>query len=276
MVFSVCMSVYHGDNPEYFAEALKSIFTQTTLPNEVVLVVDGPVSEAINRVIDRNSSLHSQLNVVRLNKNSGHAIARQTGVNASKNEYIAIMDSDDIAERDRFEKQMSYLERNPNIDILGGQIKEFISSIDNIVGERKVPLTDVAIKQYIKYRCPMNQVTVMFKKSSVLKAGGYQDWFWNEDYYLWIRMAINNCQFANLDNTLCRVRVGKDMYRRRGGKKYFQSERRLQKYMLQHHLITVPLYIYNVLIRWSVQVVMPNWLREWAFQNLFRKRVHSV
>lgn len=153
------------------------------------------------------------------------------------------MDSDDIALSDRFEKQMTFLENHPEVDALGGQIDEFINTPDNIVGSRVVPLTDAEIKEYLKSRCPMNLVTVMLKKESVEKVGGYIDWYCEEDYYLWVRMVETGMVFANLPDKLVNVRVGEEMYQRRGGTRYFNSEARLQKYMYKHGLISFTRYI---------------------------------
>lgn len=117
----------------------------------------------------------------------------------------------------------------------------------------------------------MNLVTVMLKKSDVMKVGGYQDWYCEEDYYLWIRLTLAGYKFYNIQDNLVNVRVGEEMYQRRGGKKYFDSEVRLQKYMLNHNLISFPNYLYNVLVRFIVQVALPNKLRGWVFQTYARK-----
>lgn len=268
--FSVCMSVYNGDNADYFQLALLSLLNQTIKPSEIVLVVDGPVNDMIEDVIDSFIKKSDLLNVIRIEKNSGHAIARQTGLDAAKFDYVAIMDSDDIAKTDRFEKQIRFIEENPDLDVVGGQIEEFVGIEDNIVGKRVVPVSDNDIKKYMLGRCPMNQQTVMFKKASVLKVGGYIDWYCEEDYFLWIRMMKAGCRFANLQDTLVNVRVGGDMYARRGGMKYFKSEAKLQKYMWDGGIISFPRYSFNVLIRLCVQVLMPNWLRGFVFQKLFR------
>ena len=175
LCFSVCMSVYYGDNAEYFRLALDSMYRQNRAPDELVLVVDGPVGNDIETVINEFDVTYDSFRVIRLEKNSGHAIARQTGLEAAHYDYIAIMDSDDIAEPDRFEKQLSYLQTHPNTDALGGQIDEFVGSPDNIVGSRIVPEKDEDIKSYLKRRCPMNLVTVMLRKESVEKVGGYID-----------------------------------------------------------------------------------------------------
>lgn len=269
-MFSVCMSVYHGDNAAFFKEALDSLYSQTRQPNEIVLVVDGSVGEDIEEVIDSFENQYESFHVVRLEKNSGHAIARQTGMDAAKYEYVAIMDSDDIALPDRFEKQTAFVEAHPDVDALGGQIEEFIEEPSNVVGTRVVPLTDAGIKTYLKSRCPMNLVTVMLKKEAVQKAGGYIDWYCEEDYYLWVRMMEQGMRFANLPDNLVYVRVGEEMYQRRGGIRYFKSEAKLQKYMLSHGIISFPKYCYNVAIRLAVQVLMPNSVRGWVFKTFAR------
>lgn len=269
--FSVCMSVYHGDKATFFKPSIDSLLAQTRIPDEIVLVVDGPVGDEINKVISDFEKSCDYLMVIRLEKNSGHAIARQTGLDAAKYEYIAIMDSDDIAVADRFEKQMSYIEAHPEVDALGGQIDEFIGDPSNVVGSRIVPLTDSEIKAYLKSRCPMNLVTVMLKKEAVQKAGGYIDWYCEEDYYLWVRMTEHGMTFANLPDNLVNVRVGEEMYQRRGGVRYFKSEARLQLYMYKHGIISLLRYLYNVTGRFAVQVAMPNKVRSFVFQKLFRR-----
>lgn len=200
----------------------------------------------------------------------GHAIARQTGLSAAKNELCAVMDADDLSVPNRFEKQLQVFEAHPEATVVGGLINEFINEPHHVVGTRVVPEKDSDIKEYLKSRCPMNLVTVMLKKSDVLKVGGYQDWYCEEDYYLWIRLALGGYKFYNIQENLVNVRVGEEMYQRRGGKKYFDSEARLQKYMLDHKLISWSKYAYNVTIRWAVQVAMPNWLRGWVFRTFAR------
>lgn len=127
------------------------------------------------------------------------------------------------------------------------------------------------IREYMKVRCAMNHVSVMYKKSAVQAVGGYLDWFWNEDYYLWIRMQLNNAIFANTGTVLVNVRVGEEMYQRRGGIKYFQSEAKLQKFMLDNNIINKPRYLINISERLVLQVLMPNKLRGWIFRTFARK-----
>lgn len=272
MKFSVCMCVYHGDNPTNFTTAVESIFQyQTRKPDEIILVVDGPVSDEMNATIDCLEKVTGCMKVVRLAENRGHAAARQAGLEAASNEVIALMDADDISLPDRFEKQISYIESHPDVAVVGGQITEFVGTPENIVGRREVPLTHEKINIWLKGRCPFNQVSVTMLRSPGSAVGGYLDWYCDEDYYLWIRLALAKYKFANLPDVLVNVRVGKEMYQRRGGWRYFKSEARLQRYMLNNKLISLPRYIYNVAGRFAVQVAMPNKLRGYIFQKLFRK-----
>lgn len=269
--FSVAMCVYGGDDPQWFAQAVDSILNQTAVPDEVVLVVDGPVPETLDAIISGYEQ-NPIFRVVRLKENQGHGNARRASLDGCTNELVALMDADDLSLPDRFERQLAVFAEKPQTDIVGGIIDEFIDDPGQVVGVRHVPCTDGEIKEYLKTRCPMNQVTVMFKKSSVAAVGGYVDWYNDEDYYLWLRMYLAGMTFANLPETLVHVRVGKDMYRRRGGWRYFKSEAKLQKYMLQHHVIGFGTYAMNVAKRLIVQVLLPNRLRGWVFQMFARSK----
>lgn len=269
--FSVCMSVYKNDNITDFVDAIMSIYNQSIQPNEIILVIDGPVSKDMYDTIRTLKNNLSIMKVIPLEQNMGHAVARQTGLEAANNDLCAIMDADDLSVPDRFEKQLKVFTDHQEISVVGGLINEFIHTCNNVVGTRWVPEKDTDIKKFLKSRCPMNLVSVMLKKSDVMKVGGYQDWFCEEDYYLWIRLSLAGYKFYNIQENLVNVRVGDKMYQRRGGIKYFKSEARLQKYMLDHKIISWPKYIYNILIRLVIQVAMPNRLRGWVFQTFARK-----
>ena len=273
------MCVYGGDSPTHFDVALESIVNQTLKPEEIVLVVDGPISNQIENVINKYQIISKNNNicfdVYRFKENKGHGIARRLSFEKCKNEYIALMDADDISELSRFEKQCNYLISHSDVAIIGGNITEFINNknerdISKKAGMRIVPETDNEIKLFMKKRCPMNQMTVMFRKNAVSSVGGYKDWFCNEDYYLWIRLALAGYKFSNLQENLVNVRVGEEMYQRRGGIRYFKSEAKLQKYMYKHKMISFIRYFINVSERLIVQVIMPNKLRGWIFQKFAR------
>lgn len=270
--YSVLMSLYVKEDADNFRIAINSMISQTIPPEEIVLVEDGPLTDALYSVINEIKDTHPELitSVVHA-KNQGLGPALQHGLEAARNEIVARMDTDDIAVLDRCEKQLNFMNTHPDITIVGGQIEEFIGGVTNVVGKREVPTSDSELKEFLKKRCPFNHMTVMFRKSDILEVGNYQEWFWNEDFYLWIRLALADKKFANLPETLVMVRTGADMYQRRGGKKYFVSEKGIQQFMLKNGLIGYPRYLINVSERLVLQVLMPNWLRGIVFRMFARK-----
>lgn len=270
--FSVSMCVYGKDDPSWFRTAVDSVLHQTLPPDEVVLVVDGPVPPPLGDVI-ASYEARPEFSVIRFPENRGHGDARRAGLAACRNEIVAIMDADDISSPDRFRRQMAVMVADPTLAVVGGNITEFLGEPTSLVGRREVPATDAEIKEYLKTRCPMNLVTVMFRKSMVEAVGGFIDWYCEEDYYLWVRMAEAGMRFANVGEDVVNVRVGADMYRRRGGWRYFKSERRLQRYMRKKAIIGPATYFKNVGKRFIVQVLLPNRLRGWVFKKFARKAV---
>ncbi len=266
------MSVYRNDRPEWVREAVESVsIRQTVQPAEVLIVVDGPVGDELANEL---RVLQKEIPTIRIEwckENRGLGVALQYGTERVSHELVARMDSDDIAVPNRFELQLDTFEKDNKLSIVGGQISEFIDTPDNIVGVRQCPTGNAELRAYMKVRCGFNHMTVMFKKSEVLRVGNYQPWHYNEDYYLWIRMVLVGCKIANLQETLVNVRVGKEMYARRGGWKYFKSEEGIQRYMWQKGMISLPRYLLNTFIRFGVQVMLPNSVRGWMFRNLFRK-----
>lgn len=213
------------------------------------------------------------LKTVYLPDNKGLGNALKIAVKKCSNELVARMDSDDIAVPDRFEQQIKRFMEMPAVDIVGGDIDEFIDDIHNVTGKRCVPCRDRDIKKYMEKRCPFNHMTVMYKKSAVQKAGGYRDWFWNEDYYLWIRMMQKGCSMENTGTVLVHACVNDGTYQRRGGVRYFKSEAGLQKYMLENRMIGLPTFLINVAERFIIQVLLPNKIRGWVFRKFAREKV---
>lgn len=269
--FSVVIAVYKNDNPEYFCQAFYSIINQTIKPTEIILVIDGPIPLSIRDLVNNWKEQFGYLKVVESKVNLGHGKARRLGIENCSENIIALMDSDDISIPERFELQLNFLKENPDIKVLGGNIDEFENEENNIVATRKVFSTDIEITQDLKRRCPINQMTVMFYKDIIQNAGGYLDWYCNEDYYLWIRLKLNSVKFANLDKTLVKVRVDNNMYSRRGGLSYFKSEYKIQRLLLEKKIIDKSLFTKNVIVRLFVQVLSPNWLRKLIFINIVRR-----
>lgn len=270
--FSVLTSVYKNDNVSQVEESLDSLVNQTVKPDEIIMTIDGPIPEELHAFLYDYAKKHNILKLVPLEKNVGLGNALNEGLKHCSNEYVARMDSDDICVPDRFEKQIKFITEN-GLDICGGAINEFIESPDKPIAKREVPLTSDEIKIYIKKRTPFNHVSVMFKKSVVLSAGSYQDMHYIEDYFLWCRMLLNNAKMGNSSDVYVNVRINEEMYMRRGGYKYFKSQKQLYKYMLNNKMMNVIDYIKILFIRFCVQVLLPNKMRAKLYKKHLRKNI---
>lgn len=269
--FSVLMSIYHKENPEFFIQCMDSILNQTLKPNEIVIVKDGPLTEELDKLIDQYVEQDKDLyRIVPLENNVGLGLALAEGVLHCSNELIARMDTDDISRQDRFEKLVAEFEADDELDICGSHILEFEDDIDNIVAKRVVPLEDQEIKKYQKRRDAFNHVSVMFKKSAVLRAGNYQSCMLMEDTYLWVNMFVAGAKAKNIDDFLVYVRIGKDMFARRGGLAYYKKYKQGRKKVRQTGYIGWWDYYYTLIVQFAV-AIMPNKLRGWVFKKLLHR-----
>lgn len=245
--FTVLMSVYHKENPEFLEKSLFSVVTQTVTPNKILIVKDGDLTNDLNQVIEAFVNNYSELaSVVGYKENKGLGQALNFGMGIIDTTYVARMDGDDIAKKERFEIQLNFLQAHPEIDIVGSNILEFISNPSQPIHKRIVPEDHLQIYKKAMKQNPMNHMTVFFKKEAVVKAGGYRHAPFFEDYDLWFRMLRRGCKFHNVQNFLVLARVGNDMIGKRHGWKYLQHEFRHFKNMESSGFIS-PLRLYLVL-----------------------------
>ena len=269
--YSVLMSVYYRETPEFLNQAMKSIQTQTLSRNNFVLVCDGPLNSALDKVIAaKQREMGMALDVIHLTKNGGLGNALNEGIKHCKNELIARMDSDDIAYSDRCEKQIKVFNSHPEVSICSGIVEEFTARPDIVDARRAPPETNEEIVEFAKKRNPFNHPCVMYKKSAVEAVGSYQDFYLLEDYYLWIRMLMAGYQGYNIQEPLLHMRAGDDMYKRRSGWKYAKTQIRLFKYMKDQDFIENGQYIQSCVMR-SGSALAPNWLRKFMFEKMLRR-----
>jgi len=269
--FSVLMSVYYRERPEYLIRSLNSVFQQTLPPSEVVIVEDGPLTKQLYEVLDSYAKQYPNLKRIPLSENHGLGYALNVGLLSCTNELVARMDTDDISLPNRFEKQILFMTEHPNIDICGTWLTEFINTPDNKCGMRKVPTSDKEIKRYICQRPPFSHPTVMFKKSKVILAGNYQHFEKLEDWWLWVRMVSIGATMANLSESLLLFRTNTNTYKRRGGFEFAMNIVRLQKQMLALHISNPADFLKCIFIRFSVALI-PNWLRSKLYTKIFRSK----
>ena len=269
--YSVLMSVYHREKPEYLKQAIESIQAQTLPTDDFVLVCDGPLNDALDGVISaKQQEMGTVLNVVRLAMNGGLGNALNEGIKHCKNELVARMDSDDIAYPDRCEKQLAAFNEHPEVSICSGIVEEFTTDPNTVDAKRVPPETNAEIVEFAKKRNPFNHPCVMYKKSTVEAVGSYQDFYLLEDYYLWLRMLMAGYQGYNIQEPLLHMRAGSDMYKRRAGWKYAKTQARLFKFMKEQDFIGEWQYIKSCVIR-SGSALAPNWLRKFMFEKVLRK-----
>lgn len=268
------MSVYAKEQPEYLRSALQSMMGQTCPPLEIVLVCDGPLTDGLESVLSE-LKFSGILKLVRRKENGGLGKALSEGLSYCSCEWVARMDSDDISVSERCERQLSYLEMHPEIDVLSGTLEEFCGEAQTeceaqscVVSKKCVPQTQTEIASYIKMRNPINHPCVMFRKSKVLAAGGYQPCPLFEDYDLWVRMFQAGCQFANLPDTLLYMRVN-GMHQRRGGISYIKPLVQFWTKMYQRGMLTFAEYSFVLISRVMVSL-LPNRIRKLIYDKKLR------
>ena len=213
--YSVLMSVYKGEKPEFLRECIDSMLEQTFAPDDFVLVCDGPLTDELDSVIGEYEQKHECFRVLRLPQNMGVGYCANEGLKMCRNEDIVKMDSDDIALPERCELSMYTMAKHPGVDMLGAYISEFDSDTGEEIAVRKTPTGDSAIKKYARRRMPFNNPTLVYKKSWVEKIGGYTTVRRCEDYDFVVRMLAAGAVGRNIPKVLVRYRVNGGNYDRR-------------------------------------------------------------
>lgn len=257
--FSVLMSVYIKEKPEYLEKSLKSIFDQKLKADEVVLVKDGPLTDELENIISKFEEDEKTLKIISLEKNMGLGEALRIGIENCSYELIARMDTDDICKKNRFEEQINCFKKNPDLDMIGSWTDEFqeVDGEIKVKSIRKTPEKEEEIIKKLKMSNAFNHPTVMYKKSAVIKAGNYSEEFnCLEDYYLWVRMAVNNSKFYNIQKSLIYFRVTIGTSKRRGGLKMLQNDIRLHRKFEKIGFINKSQKYSNILI-WGLYRIIP-------------------
>lgn len=268
-MFSVLMSLYSRENPVFLEEALFSVYQQELLPSEVLIVIDGDITESLWGVINKYRNM---LPIVthQLPYNMGLGKALSIGIEVCSNEYIARFDTDDVCSPERFKKQYNLMVANTKVDILGTWVAEFESEPDNHHAIKKTPISHSDILKFAKSRNPFNHMSVMYKKSAVLAAGGYKDDYLYEDYSLWVRMIKNGCETANIPEVLVYARTGNGMEIRRGGLKYAKSEVKIQYSFYKIGFLSISELVRNLAIRIPVRL-LPGSIRKFVYRKTLRR-----
>lgn len=209
--YSVLMSLYKKEKPEYLRIAIDSMLNQTIAPDEIVMVEDGPLTSELYAVLEEYPMLHR----VKNEKNLGLGLALNIGLKECRNELVARMDTDDCSKPERCEKQLARFAEKPYLAIVGSQIDEFIGDTSNVISQRIVPTTSEEIYNFAKKRSAFNHPAVMYSKTAVLANDGYADLKRNQDVDLFGRMMFEGYKAENIDESLLWFRNSDELAKRR-------------------------------------------------------------
>lgn len=268
---SVLMSVYKKDDAGFLKCALESIYdAQTWKPDEVVVVFDGPLREPLYTVLeDFRRGKERFVHYYPMERNRGLGEALRIGTELCSGDYIFRMDSDDISHPMRFQRQLEYLRRHPECDVVGTDIAEFWESLEERMRVRSCPADSDAIIRMARHRNPMNHVSACIRKEALVKCGGYQTLLLLEDYYLWLRMIACGCKLANIQESLVYVRVGNGFLKKRHSNSRVKGWVKLQQFMLQKEMIRWPTAMLNM-VYITAFVYSPSWLKNICYDRFLR------
>lgn len=267
--FSVLISIYRKENPIWFREALGSVFAQSVLPTEIVLVEDGPLTEELYAVIDEYQEKYPIFNIVKNETNLGLGLALRNGILAAKNEILARMDTDDIIPSHRFETQLAKMKEG--YDVVSCWSSLFLNERSNVIAVKTRPENHEDIVKLAHKRSPVCHAAAFMKKSAVINAGNYLHRQYYEDYNLWVRMILNGSRFYNVQESLYDVRTTDAQLNRRAGFSFLKNELKYLKEFYDLGFYSLGDLIKNSSIRIVVRL-MPNGLRRGVFKKIWNHK----
>ncbi|WP_306298630.1 glycosyltransferase [Enterococcus cecorum] len=270
--FTVLMSVYYKEKPEFLDLSLKSnLDDQTRKPDEFVLVCDGPLTEELDEVISKYQTKYPDiLKVYRTEENQGLGKALNFGLEKCSYDIVLRSDSDDVCDPKRFEIQAGFMETHREVAVCSSHIEEFDNDWRKTEKTKTLPLSHDELYKMAKFRNPINHMAAGFRKKVIMEIGSYRHIPYVEDYELWVRTLVNGYKLANIDCSLVHARVGNGMIGRRGNRQYIARWKELSGYMLTNGMINEVEYLRNMLAV-RVFVYMPSEVKETIYKRILRK-----
>jgi hypothetical protein len=264
------MSVYINDNYYDFKEAFESLLNQTISGIGIYIQEDGIVHSEIHNYLfnEREKGNITYLGLREDNKGADYSLNEL--IDKAKKDgyaYFARMDADDISMPDRIERQLDFMNKNPDIDVCGTYIKEFGDGI-KYTKVVTYPLTHNAMLDFFKKRVPIAHVSAFFRRRYFEKSGLYKvkGHFNNGDTLMWMDGFASGCRFANIGYIGVKVRVSQDFFGRRGGWKKTASDFKNRLTVNKKLNFGLSAYFYAVAVA-SVNM-MPPTLKKYAYKYL--------
>lgn len=249
---------------------------QTIAPNEIVLVKDGVLTKELEEVLEDYSQNYSnQIKIVGYSENQGLWYALRFGMNYCSNEFIARMDTDDYCLPTRIEQELYEFQKDPKLDCVGSNVVEFVDNPNNIASLVVLPEDQEEIIAYGKRRCPFRHPTLLYRKSVVENAGGYQEMPMFEDYDLYMRMIKNGAKFKNIQEFLVYMGTDSNFFQRRGSVDYLKKMVFFRRQCLRRKDVNLYEFITSI-VPHAIVCLVPNVLRSFFYRNFLRKKPSSI
>lgn len=245
---SVLMTTYAREKAEHLRAALESLKKQTYVPEQIVLVIDGPIDIAQRDVIKdlSNTKTFPQITILELPHNGGLAKALNHGLRACTGDYIMRMDSDDLSLHDRLMIEKTYLDSHPDIDLVASWSSEFVDEANDL-RLKTSPTEHDAIVEALKWRNVIAHPTILVRKSKLRAIGGYRETVGLlEDYDLYVRLILNGAKFHIIPKILLRVRTTQEQRARRGNLSYFINETRFRYQCFRNGFLNAKEFLFTL------------------------------
>lgn len=263
------MTAYHGTTAPELRQALESLQTQTLPAQRVLMVLDGPVSEAVRRVLAGFAASNLPLDVKALPDNRGSGPASHAGLADIDTEFFARLDSDDYAAPERLERQVAFLRSHPTIAGVGTAMQEFDAHTGAFGAVRTLPISPDSVARYATINSPVNNPSVMLRTAAVREVGGYRNVPKMEDYDLYARLIAGGYKMVNLPEALTYFRVSDAQLTRRT-RGMLRAELRMQRNLINYGLVSEPRAAFNVAARMAYRA-LPKRVLTKAYAALFHR-----
>jgi len=248
LTVSVIMPVYNGE--AFLAESVQSILDQTFTDLELLIIDDGSLDSSVNIV---QSYDDTRIRLIQNKKNMGLEYSLNLGLKEARGKYLARMDADDISLPERLEKQVSFMDANPDVSVCGTWAETF--GVVNQIW--KYPLTHEEITCWLLFGSVLVHPSVIIRKGAVTEAADIYDEGFSkaEDYYLWVKLS-RKVRFANIGEVLIRYRVQEESLL--GEHKKIQREaanrvRKIQLETLGLNVSEAEMELHSAVSQWKFQ-----------------------
>ena len=242
MKFTALMPVHNQVKFKFLRKSLDSVMLSTLLPNEFLILIDGPISKK-KKLFLKNFCKNNNIIKLVFKKKLGLTKILNYGLKIAKYEIVARVDSDDVNDPSRFYKQIKFLRKN-KVDIVGTGIFE----INKNKKFKKNMIAEPSLLNYLFFN-PLNHMSIMYKKSKILKLGGYPDIKYKEDYALWLLAKLSKYKIFNLNETLVSCHIDNQTFSRLKSISSIISEFLILKLIIKKNYLFFPISLISFLLR---------------------------